>query len=257
MRGARTRQRPFFLLQMQMATKPCEWAEKRKNTYVFIPFTAMKQLAEFTMKSAIVEIEPGEFLHQRTGIPMGDPISPAMTLAACGAMEINWMKTVPESSKEMFKIGRYMDDILAIYAVDKKVWNDEEFIKSLERSDCYTAPLKLEDGGDDTFLETTFETTETNIRYRLKNVNEKETKVWRYQNYYSYATFKQKRALLTASLRKIQKMCSDSAMLYRAAVAKLTEFRKLQYPNRMLKAACGFMSGATQDDTWTMVKNGM
>ena len=50
-------------------------------------------------------------------------------------------------------------------------------------SQCYLPPLKLEDGGEGTFLETSFEITGNNqIRHWLKNVNTLGTSpaVWRY-----------------------------------------------------------------------------
>ena len=37
------------------------------------------------------------------------------------------------------------------------------------------------------FLETRFETSADGMRYRLKNDNEKERKVWRYHHYYMYS----------------------------------------------------------------------
>jgi hypothetical protein len=57
---------------------------------------------------------------------------------------------------------------------------------------------------------TTFEISCNRFRFWLKNANAGgEKKVWRYQHFDSYATYEQKRATLTACLRKVQRMASD------------------------------------------------
>ena len=233
-------------------TKPCVWKTRRKG-YTTLPMDVMYAVMEFSLDNAIVEITPGEFLWQKQGIPMGDPISPAMTIAACAMMEIKWMKRWTDEERRHFMARRYMDDILLFYAENDK-WDAQVVLDSF-RTECYTNPLHLEDGGGNTFLETTFEVTDTDIRYWLKNQNEEnENAVWRYQHYYSYATFQQKRALVRSCLRKVHKMCSDDDALWRSARAKIAEFKRLQYPLPLLKAACSRMAVLEKEKMWLRVR---
>ena len=53
-----------------------------------------------------------------------------------------------------FVAKRYMDDVIALYAMSD-TWDHDEFKRSLQ-TQCYMPPLKLEKGSDNTFLETTF-----------------------------------------------------------------------------------------------------
>ena len=118
----------------------------------------------------------------------------------------------------------------------------------------YREPLKLEEGKDGTFLETRYELTEKGIRFKLKNDNEKMMKIWRYQHYQSYAPFLQKRATLTACLRKVHKHASDTENLRASALAKISEFRELGYPLDVLKKACTFLAATSGERTWLTVR---
>ena len=84
-------------------------------------------------------------------------------------------------------------------------------MSDFERSDCYHPPLKLEDGKEGTFLETTFKWENGRYRYWLKNDNEigEEPKIWRYKEFRSHAPYAQKRALITMMMRKVHKMAID------------------------------------------------
>ena len=67
-------------------------------------------------------------------------------------MEDKWMQTLSPETKAHFRAARYMDDILVLHT---------ESIPNtfLEDGKCYHAPLRLEDGSPNTFLETTFNIT--------------------------------------------------------------------------------------------------
>jgi hypothetical protein len=68
----------------------------------------------------------GQLMRQVGGIPMGDPLSPGMTIGACAWMEKEWMQTLTEKDKEMFGAKRFMDDILLIKAKNES-WDYERF----------------------------------------------------------------------------------------------------------------------------------
>ena len=150
---------------------------------------------------------------------------------------------------------RFMDDILMIYAKIPN-WDHEAFISDFVRSECYWPPLKLEDAKEATFLETTFEMrADGELSYWLKNDNAKERKIWRYQHWRSHAPFAQKKALVTASLRKVHKMASDRRRRYVSAMDKLREFVALSYPTNLLRSVCNLLAYTTGDSTWVGVRN--
>ena len=148
-----------------------------------------------------------------------------------------------------------MDDVLLVYA--KPVWWDHtQFLEDFTASECYWPPLKLEDARESTFLETTFDIREDgHVTYWLKNDNEKERKIWRYQHWRSHAPLAQKRALVVASFRKVHKMASDRRRRYVSAMAKLREFIALSYPTYLLRSACNLLAFSTGDTTWIGVRN--
>ena len=75
------------------------------------------------------------------GVPMGDALSPAMTIGTCGWMEREWMNGLDVSTKGNFKAKRYMDDILLFFR--KHGWDRERFYGDFKKSECYMPPLKL------------------------------------------------------------------------------------------------------------------
>ena len=187
---------------------------------------------------------------------MGDPHSPGMTIGACGWMEREWLQTLSAATKEMFMAKRYMDDILMFY-VHTPTFDNDRFRESFNKSDCYWAPLKLEDGKKDTFLETTFEITASNtIRHWLKNENEidKQPKTWRYSHFKSYGTFEMKKAVLISTLKKLHRMASDDKTLVPSALQKLNEFACLDYPAKLLWTACTTMAVTTRNTAWFKIR---
>ena len=156
-------------------------------------------------------------MRQVAGVPMGDPISPGMTVATCAWMEDEWLQTIATEDCKYFAAKRFMDDIMLVYAKTED-WDGERFEADFAESHCYQEPLKLEAGKEGTFLETRYWVADgKRIRHRLKNDNEgggANSSVWRYQHFYSDSAFLQKRATLTACLRKVQKMASDKETLY-------------------------------------------
>ena len=123
---------------------------------------------------------------------------------------------------------------------------------------CYTKPLKLEGGTQGTFLETTFEVKNNDVKWWLKNANaDGDTRVWRYQHFYSYGSYQQKRALLRACLTKVQNMASGENTLQMSAAAKLKEFAALAYPRWMQKAACSYVAERTGERTWLRIRREM
>ena len=164
------------------------------------------------------------------------------------------MRGLDPATKPFFKIKRFMDDILCFY-VRNDNWDYEQFIHDLCKSEVYVKPLTLEDGKEGTFLETSFRIKNNMVEHWLKNDNEKETKIWRYNHFHSHGTFIQKRAILTACLRKVQKMASTRELLIHSGRSKIREFQKLAYPNSILKGVCTFLAATTGNDAWIAVRS--
>ena len=80
----------------------------------------MNEIMEFSLDHAYVKMPDGRLLWQKLGIPMGDPISPGMTIGACAWMEKEWMNTLDSETKGIFRAKRFMDDILLVYARNEK-----------------------------------------------------------------------------------------------------------------------------------------
>ena len=152
-------------------------------------------------------MKDGRLIRQVGGIPMGDALSPAMTIGTCGWMEREWMTSLHENAKSKFAAKRYMDDILLFFLKDG--WDSEKFYADFQ-TECYMAPLKLEEASADTFLESSFRLVDGGIRYRLKNANAGgDRKVWRYHAHDSYVPSSQRHSTMVATLKKVDEIASD------------------------------------------------
>ena len=116
--------------------------------------------------------------------------------------------------------------------------------------------LRLEAGHQDTFLETRLKLENNRFQHWLKNDNEDGNgKVWRYQHFTSFSPFLQKRATLTACLKKVNNMACNDTVLYASAMDKLKEFHNLGYPRPLLKTACAYVAAATNNRRWLDVRD--
>ena len=165
------------------------------------------------------------------------------------------MAKLPAWKKERFMAGRYMDDILLVYAASPD-WDHKGFVRDFARSDCYKAPLKLVDAKDDTFLETTFALQSGRFRRWLKNDNTMLSPhtVWRYQDFASDTPFEQKRAVILACLKKVHAMAGDKDVLHASAITKLMEFRRLHYPPTVLRGVCTVLATVTAEYEWIKIR---
>ena len=123
------------------------------------------------------------------------------------------------------------------------------------KSDVYAPPLKLEDGKRGTFLETCFDIKNNDVKYWLKNENEEEMKIWRYKHFHSHGSYVQKRAIVSACLRKTEKMASDTHMHINSALIKINEFIRLHYPITTLKGVCTFLAATSGNGAWITIRN--
>ena len=238
--------------------KPCDWRSRGKNTQK-IPFQVMLDVMEFSLDNAMVRMPNGQILRQVGGIPMGDPLSPGMTIGTCAWMEREWLQTIASEDRKYFRAKRFMDDICLVTA-KTPLWSHERFIADFAESECYQKPLKLEPGKDGTFLETRVWIRGNRIRHKLKNDNEGgQAKIWRYKHFDDGSPFMEKRATLTACLKKVQQMASDlqSDVFATAALDKIAEFRRLRYPLSVLTKCCTYLGATTGVGQWFTVRDAL
>ena len=237
-------------------SKQCQWRPPARGGHngTWLPWDVLLTILRFTLHNAYVRMPDGRILWQEQGIPMGDPLSPGMTIGTCAWMEREWTASIAPGDTAYFRAARYMDDII-IGTVRAEGWDRERFLRDFTASECYWKPLTLEQGTEGTFLETRFRTLPNGITYRLKNDNETRKTVWRYHHYYSGLPYRMKRATLMATLRKVHLMASDSEQLMVSAVAKLQEFLDLKYPVGILRFMCAIMARDYSDITWRRIRN--
>ena len=69
------------------------------------PFETMIDVMEFALDNAFILID-GKFHKQVQGIPMGDPLSPGMTIGTTTWMEKLMMDSIDYESKKFFTLSR-------------------------------------------------------------------------------------------------------------------------------------------------------
>ena len=100
----------------------CTWQAPRSDKGgKWIPSSVLFDIAMFSLDNAIMKLN-GDLLLQKQGIPMGDPVSPGMTIVACAWMERMWLTGLSPSVRGKLMAKRFMDDILLVYA-DGSDWN--------------------------------------------------------------------------------------------------------------------------------------
>ena len=233
----------------------CQWKEPErhgKSQGIYIPLSIIREMIHFVLDNTFLRMRDGRYLQQLRGIPMGDNLSPGMTIGTCSWMENEWYNGLHATTKENIHAARYMDDII-IMTHDN--WDKKRFLKDFEKSECYWQPLKLEETNDGLFLETNFQKIGNDVEYRLKNKNEVDTAVWRYHHYHSAMSIKLKRSCLMATLRKVHKMASNNEQLKLSGLAKLREFEKLGYPAGIRRYMCAIMARDNSNVTWRYIRS--
>ena len=224
-----------------------------KERGTWMPLQELYDILVFALHNAFIKMPDGRILKQLRGIPMGDPLSPAMTILTCAWMEREWLKSISTYDKIHFKGCRFMDDIL-LFVSKANGWNAQRFLNDFKKSECYWHPLKLEEATADKYLETTIIKQGHSLQYRLKNDNETERKVWKYHDYRSRLEYNTKRAIINTTLQKVHKMASNNTQLIISGIAKCNEFLELQYPPGILRYMCTRLAYVTSNSAWFRIR---
>ena len=229
--------------------KSCAWKTRKGD--VWMPFDVLCDIADFSLHHAIVSVD-GRLLHQTQGIPMGDPLSPAMCVGTCAWMEKEWMQTLTAWDKQHFCAARFMDDILLFYRKSTR-WGHRAFLTDFARSECYHPPLKLEDAKDDTFLETTFAIEGQSIRHWSTSAALLQRS--------GATSISPVIAPLRRSGPRSQPAC-ERFKPWRAMAPpceavrckKLSEFHALGYPIAVLRGVCTYLGASSGRYEWIQVR---
>ena len=232
-------------------TKKPDWCPPNKTEFgTWMPLPELVDILEFVLDHSYVMMPNGTILRQKDGIPMGDPLSPGMTILTCAWMEREWLLGMEPLDHMFFRGCRYMDDIL-MFISNSSDFDSKRFKEDFMRSECYWSPLKLEKVDATTFLETRiFYDGDGELSYRLKNDNENGKKIWRYHDYRSRLSYTCKRATILGALQKVDRMASDSHQRVISAVAKCQKFIELGYPNGIFDYLCCKMANQTRHLSW-------
>ena len=115
----------------------------------------------------------------------------------------------------------------------------------------------MENASNEQFLETTFTANQHELSFRLKNKNEKQYTVWRYNNYHSCVPYGIKRQVLFSTLQKVNRMASDAQQLRISAASILHEFQQLSYPKGILKFMCAILARDSNNRVWLDIRDSM
>ena len=95
------------------SSKKCQWVRPEKRGYgTWMPWETMLDVLEFALENTYVKMPDGRILKQVSGIPMGDSMSPGMTIGTCAWMESEWFKTIEDKDRGFLEDS----DIWMVYA---------------------------------------------------------------------------------------------------------------------------------------------
>ena len=80
----------------------CSW-RKVSGNFKWLPFEDMLKALDFSLENAVSIRKDGEIIIQKVGIPMGDALSPAMTIGTCGWMEREFMQSLHKDTKRQLQ----------------------------------------------------------------------------------------------------------------------------------------------------------
>ena len=162
---------------------PAHWGRSSNMDRVNLTFKQLMDIAKFSLENAYFTMGD-KIVQQTVGLPMGDPLSPAMCIATCAMHEMDWMQTLPEQLKNKVSFDRYLDDIFLITnGVKGKELEDLEL--NFENN-CYPKCLVLEKTSADEFLEMKVRVDGDEIQIRHWNKNAEHIAAHGKQRYFKH-----------------------------------------------------------------------
>ena len=232
---------------------PVHWGYGDKETRITLTFKQMLDTVRFSLDNAFFTLGD-KVIQQVHGIPMGDPLSPAICIATCAYVEMTWFDSLPAEVKPHARFTRYLDDI---YMVANKtgIPNYEDFIQDFI-SKCYPACLELEETPNDKYLEckTDVQGNRINVQHWNKNhthiMETGRQHYFKQQHFHSYTTDHCKRGALIGTWTRMNENTNTKDGLRLAINQKSLELDILQYPHRYVKKTLRYMHDKTQNEVW-------
>ena len=215
----------------------------------------MLDIAQFSINNAFFTLG-NKIIQQVHGIPMGDPLSPAICIATCAHMEMRWYDNLPKEIQEQVRFTRYLDDIFMI-ANRKAIGDFESFITKFT-NECYPACLILEETNDDEYLECKTKISSSGNEVQIAHWNKNYAHMmggdgqyfYKHQHFDSYTTNHSKRGALIGTWTRMQDNSNSDEGLEQSVREKTFELQSLGYPDRYITNTLKYMFNKTHKDVW-------
>ena len=232
---------------------PIHWGYGDKDTRITLTFKQMLDIVGFSLDNAFFTLG-NNIIQQVHGIPMGDPLSPAICIATCAYVEMTWFNSLPPETQKQVRFTRYLDDI---YMVANKtgIPRYNELIKDF-LSNCYPSCLELEETPNDEYLECKIHVEKHQLHLQHWNKNHEyivatgQQYYLKQQHYHSYTTDHCKRGALIGTWTRMRDNCNTNVCLHTAIQQKRLELHTLGYPRKYVNKTLKYMHGKTKDTTW-------
>jgi len=233
---------------------PVFWGYGNPETRTTITFKQLMDILEFSLNNAFFT-HGDKIIQQKHGIPMGDPMSPAICIGTCAILEKQWMDKLETSIQEKVRAVRYLDDI---YMVLNKngLTNPSDITRDFEKK-CYPKSLTLEQTPPSEFLECLVHTTK-NGDITMQHWNKNNTHIqntgdqyyYKQQHYNSYAPGRSKTGALIGTWTRVDTNSNRDDLLQKSIQEKIQELRVLQYPSKTVYRTLLHMFQKTQNYHW-------
>ena len=213
----------------------------------------MLDIVRFSLDNAFFTLGD-KIIQQVHGIPMGDPMSPAMCIGTCAYIEMQWFDSLPADVKPHIRFTRYLDDIFMV-ANRSNIQNYDELVDSFVKR-CYPSCLELEETNSNEYLEckVVVNGSKLNIYHWNKNHIHMQSNAQQYyykgQHMQSYTTDQSRRGALIGTWTRVQDNSNNSTLMSTAILQKCDELRTLSYTTRYIKNTLRYMHKKTKSNHW-------
>ena len=211
----------------------------------------LMNIVKFCIDNCLTMVD-GCVYHQNHGVPMGDPLSPPISIATAAVYEKLWAKQHTHHASNKLHLKRYVDDVIgfAIGNEGKDLAND--FIKN-----CYPKELSLTESSATQYLETNIHAHGNRITMEHNNKNYESLKqckqdYYKVQRYDSFGPKKTKTGVLIGEFTRIAKCCNTLIGFCKSIKCKLYELHHvLKYPKAFLTDALEKVSMSRNDNIFS------
>ena len=221
----------------KFGTAPVHWGYSRDESRITLTFKQMMDIVKFSLDNAFFTL--GHSITQQVhGIPMGDPLGPAICIGTCAHLEMEWFDNLPIETQSQVRFTRYLDDIFMV-ANRNAIPSYDKFLEDYTKQ-CYPPCLELGDQSDDEYLECKVHTKGNSLGATHWNKNyEHMCKTgrqyfYKHQHFWSYTTNHCKRGTLIGTWTRMKNNTTNNATLSAAIKEKVQELKTLGYPRKYI-----------------------